>query len=318
VSADTAEHRSCWCGYPTLFDYSADYHVCKACGTLVSRAPVAKKNVTPGAAPQQGLYSEEYWLKRQREHHKLPDIYERARLDLPERCTYWLQHLLSVQLPPARVLELGCGHGGYLALLAWAGFKATGTEMSPWVVEFAKKTFAVDVRAGAVEEQRFATGSFDVIVLNDVIEHLERPAETLAYCSTLLSPQGFFVIQTPEYKEHLSYQELQATNDLFLRHMDGNNEEHLYLFSRRSAQNLFDRLGFGCVTFANPVYSYDMFFTAGRAPLPSHSKEEIWGALAGRPEGRLVQALLDKAYESADRWWAIQRLEGGRNERLKG
>ena len=35
----------------------------------------------------------------------------------------------------------------------------------------------------------------------------------------------------------------------------------------------------------------------------------VESALAGRPVGRLVQALLDKAYESNDRAWAIKRLE---------
>jgi 2-polyprenyl-3-methyl-5-hydroxy-6-metoxy-1,4-benzoquinol methylase len=308
----TPEERGCWCGYPTLFDYSEEYRVCKACGTLVSRAPLRTRSEN-AAGPQETtnpLYTEEYWLKRQREHHKLPDIFQRARLDLPERCTHWLQHLLKVKLPPARVLELGCGHGGYLALLGWAGFEAVGTEMSPWVVEFGKKTFAADIRAGTVESQGFAPQSFDVIVLNDVIEHLEQPHETLAFCATLLAPGGFFVIQTPEYKEHLTYQDLRTTEDLFLRHMENNNEEHLYLFSRRSAQALFSRLGFNVLTFANPVYSYDMFFTASREKLPENSAEQVWAALSTRPQGRLVQALLDKAYESTDRWWAIQRLEG--------
>jgi 2-polyprenyl-3-methyl-5-hydroxy-6-metoxy-1,4-benzoquinol methylase len=264
------------------------------------------------------LYSEQYWLKRQTEHHKLPDIHQRARLDLPERCTYWLQHLLQVSLPKARVLEIGCGHGGYLALLKWAGFDAVGTEMSPWVVEFAKNNFDVDVRVGAIEDQDFAPGSFTVIVLNDVIEHLEHPLATLQHCARLLAPNGFFVIQTPEYKEHLTYSDVVANNDLFLRHMENNNDEHLYLFSRRSVAELFRRIGLPVVAFANPVYSYDMFFTASTAPLAQHSTEEIWQALSRRPEGRMVQALLDKAAESTDRWWAIQRLERQRADGLKG
>jgi hypothetical protein len=91
--------------------------------------------------------------------------------------------------------------------------------------------------------------------------------------------------------------------------MDGNNDEHLYLYSRRSAAEFFTRLGFPAVDFANPVYSYDLFFTAARTPLALHSPEEISTALTARPTGRLVQALLDKAAESTDRGWAIQRLE---------
>ena len=303
-----ARARVCWCGHPTLAAYSADYHVCHACGTLVSRAPLPAEAFTVQNDSGE-LYSKDYWHERQTEHHGLPDITRRARLDLPERCTHWLRHLLARRLPPARVLELGCAHGGYVALLGWAGFTATGTEMSPWVVEFSRQTFGIDALAGPIETQPLAAGSFDVIVLNDVLEHLPTPAATLAHCARLLAPDGFFVIQTPEYKEHLTHADLVANQDIFLRHMDGNNDEHLYLYSRRSATEFFTRLGFPALEFANPVYSYDMFFTAARAPLALHAEEKMSAALAAQPTGRLVQALLDKAAESTDRGWAIQRLE---------
>ena len=300
--------RTCWCGHPALSPYSADYHVCHACGTLVSRAPLPPEafNVQDDSGE---LYSKDYWLQRQTDHHGLPDITRRARLDLPERCTHWLRHLLARRLPPARVLELGCAHGGYVALLGWAGFTATGTEMSPWVVAFAKKTFGIDALAGPIEQQPFAPGSFDVIVLNDVLEHLPTPASTLAHCARLLTPDGFFVIQTPEYREHLTHGDLVATQDIFLRHMDGNNDEHLYLYSRRSVAEFFTRLGFPILDYANPVYTYDQFFTASRSPLPTQSDAAVAAALTTQPLGRLALALLDKAAESADRGWAIQRLE---------
>src|SRR5579871_1800924 len=120
--------RSCWCGNRDLQLYSQEYRVCRSCGTLVSRA-----------AFRPDLYGESYWTERQTEHHHLPDIRERARLDLPERCTHWLARLLAVRLPPARVLEVGCGHGGFVALLGWSGYNATGTELSPTAVQFAKE-----------------------------------------------------------------------------------------------------------------------------------------------------------------------------------
>lgn len=300
--------RACWCGHPELASYSADYHVCRACGTLVSRAPLPPEAFTVQQDDGE-LYSRDYWLKRQSEHHGLPNIHERTRLDLPERCTHWLGNLLTLQLPPARVLEVGCAHGGFLALLGSAGFSAVGTEMSPWVAQFGRDTFGVDVRSGIVEAQPFAPASFDVIVLNDVIEHLPDPVRTLSHCASLLTPGGFFVIQTPEYKEHLSHADLVAAGDLFLRHMDRNNDEHLYLFSRRSAGVFFSRLGFPQLDFTAPVYSYDMSFVASRTPLVRREEAEIVAAMAKSPSSRLILALLDKARESADRGWAIRRLE---------
>jgi SAM-dependent methyltransferase len=301
MSATTSD-RACWCGHPQLEPFSEFYRVCRACGTLVSRVPY-----------NAGLYDEDYWLGRQTEHHGLPDIRERARLDLPERCTYWLRHLLSLRLPPARVLEVGCAHGGYVALLGWAGYDAVGTELSPGVARLAHELFGAEVLAGPVEKQKLEAGSFDVIVLNDVLEHLPLPIATMEHCAGLLSPNGFFVIQTPEYKEHLSLGELKAASDPFLKHMDRKQDEHLFLFSRRSAGVFFSRLGFPHIDFSNPIFPYDMFFSASRSPLAANADASIAVALAHRPVGRLVQALLDKAYESADRWWAIQRLE----EKLK-
>jgi SAM-dependent methyltransferase len=291
--------RACWCGHPNLEPFSEHYRVCKACGTLVS-----------SAAYDSGIYNEDYWLGRQTERHGLPDIRNRARLDLPERCTYWLRHLLARRLPPGRVLEVGCAHGGYVALLGWAGFDAVGTELDPGVARLGQELFGVKVLAGEVERQPLEKGTFDVIVLNDVLEHLPDPVATLRHCSGLLSKDGFFVIQTPEYKEHLTYGELQATNDLFLKHMEKKQDEHLYLYSRRSAGVLFSRLGFPQVDFSNPIFAYDMFFTASRSPLPAYSDGAVFEATSRHPTGRLAQALLDKAFESNDRWWEIQRLTG--------
>jgi 2-polyprenyl-3-methyl-5-hydroxy-6-metoxy-1,4-benzoquinol methylase len=303
-----SQERACWCGHPGLEAYSDDYRVCRACGTLVSRAPLPPEAFT--VTKDQGeLYSRDYWNQRQTDHHGLPDIHRRARLDLPERCTHWLQHLLPLRPPPARVLEVGCAHGGYVALLGWAGYEATGTELSPWVADFGRETFGVNVLAGTVEALPLPEAGFDVVILNDVIEHLPHPVVTLTRCAQLLAPDGFFVIQTPEYREHLSYANLEETKDLFLRHMDRNNDEHLYLYSRRSAAEFFGRLGFPHLKFSEPVYAYDMAFTASRTPLTATEPAAVTEALARRPLGRLVQALLDKAYESTDRAWAIRRLE---------
>jgi 2-polyprenyl-3-methyl-5-hydroxy-6-metoxy-1,4-benzoquinol methylase len=299
MSAEDAP-RTCWCGHPKLEPYSDEYRVCRACGTLLSRAPASGEGT---------LYAGDYWYRRQTDHHGLPDIRSRARLDLPERCTHWLKHLLERRLPPARVLEVGCAHGGYSALLRWSGFEVTATEMSPAGIQLARELFGIDALAGPVETLDLPAASFDVIILNDVLEHLPRPLETIRACAALLSSDGFFVIQTPEYKEHLSHKDLVAAGDLFLKHMENNNDEHLYLFSRRSVGRLFAEVNLPVVDFLEPVYAYDQFLTASRAKLARNHEDAIVSALAAAPTGRLVLALLDKAAESRDRWWAIQRLE---------
>jgi hypothetical protein len=77
------------------------------------------------------FYGKNYWFTHQEGDLGLPNIITRARIDLPERCLYWLRTLLKYKLPPAKVLELGSAHGGFVALLQWAGFEAMGSEVSP-------------------------------------------------------------------------------------------------------------------------------------------------------------------------------------------
>src|SRR5262245_14072418 len=108
--------RNCWCGNQTLAEFSSDYRLCQACGTLVSQVGMVDEGCLV-QDDESDFYGKNYWLGHMANDLGLPNIRERARLDLPERCLYWLRHLLSFRLPPARVLELGAAHGGFVALL---------------------------------------------------------------------------------------------------------------------------------------------------------------------------------------------------------
>lgn len=293
--------RDCWCGDYRQFRWSPEFNVCRVCGTLISRARLA-----PGAlevAHDAGeLYSKDYWLKRQGEKYGLPPIQQRSRDDLPERCVQWLKTLLGSKLPGpgVRTLELGCAHGGFVALMQWAGFEAAGMEMSPWVVDYARGTFDVNVVVGPLEKNcPWTPGSLDAIVMNDVIEHLPDPIGTLTTAAKLLKPDGVFLVQTPEYKEHLAWPELERAGDTATKPMAGKNEEHLFLYSHRATHLLWQRLGLGHVRFIPALFPYDMAYVASRQEPPRNSPVEIETALGRTPTGRFVQALLDKENEAA-------------------
>ncbi|MGC2063330.1 MAG: methyltransferase domain-containing protein [Thermodesulfovibrionales bacterium] len=215
------------------------------------------------------------------------------RNDLPERCLYWVRTLLEYKLPPAKVLELGSAHGGFVAMLRWASYDATGLELSPWLVEFARSAFGVPMLAGPIEDQNIADGSLDAIVLMDVLEHLPEPLSTLRKCLSLLKPDGVIVIQTPCFPERGSYDQLIADDSPFLEQLK--SEEHLYLFSRKSIGTFLEQLGAAHIHFEPAIFShYDMFLVASRQPLKVNDAEDISAALMASTSGRLVLALLDK------------------------
>jgi SAM-dependent methyltransferase len=180
--------------------------------------------------------------------------------------------------------------------MRWAGFDATGLELSPWVVDFSRETFGIPVLAGPVERQSLDPGSLDAIVLMDVLEHLRDPLATLRHCLGLLREDGVLLIQTPCYPEGRSHETMMAAEDRFLECLQP--QEHLYLFTPRSLREFFRRLGANHVTFEPPVFpEYDMFPVVSRRPLRPHAAEAVERALIATPGGRLVQALIDLGAE---------------------
>ncbi len=285
-----SERNVCWCGKENFLDYSPTYKRCDACGTLIVRN-WPEEDIT-NVQDTGELYSQNYYLTHLPQDYGFPSLEERTRADLSERVLFWTETLLRYKLPPARVLELGSAHGGFIAMLRLAGFDATGLELSPWLVQYAKKTFDIPMYQGPLEDQHIPLGSLDAIVLMDVLEHLPDPVGTMRCAVDLLSPDGILLVQTPRFPEEKQFEELKETQDPFLTHFK--EKEHLFLFSPRSAQQLFSQLGCPTIIFEPAIYEhYDMYFVVGKTTLTQKTSDDISQALQTSPHGRLVQAMLD-------------------------
>ena len=293
----------CWCGNTDLIPFSPGYLKCPACETLVT-AQMPEANIARVADDEGDFYGREYWFSHQENDLGFSNIKIRSRTDLPERCLHWLGNLLKYKLPPGHVLELGSAHGGFVALLRWAGFDAIGLELSPWVVDFARQTLDVPMVLGPIEEQDFEEGSFDAIALMDVLEHFPDPVGTMQRCVDLLKSDGILLIQTPRVPEDKTYEDLVASNDRSLEQLK--ETEHLYLFSEKSIRQFFERLGCAQLYFEQALFEYDMFFVAGRSQVEQHAAEEIVSALSLCASGRLILAMLDQDAEIRElsRKWA--------------
>jgi 2-polyprenyl-3-methyl-5-hydroxy-6-metoxy-1,4-benzoquinol methylase/peptidoglycan hydrolase CwlO-like protein len=303
----------CWCGNVVLGDFSPSYAACAECGTLVSLAGLRPEE-TEVHDDDRDFYGKPYWLTRQRDELGFPDIFERSRQDLPERCLHWLRTLLAHRLPPARVLELGSGHGAFVALMRAVGFDATGLELSPWVVDFARRTFDVPVLLGPIEAQSLPERSLEAIVLNDVLEHLAHPASVIGRCAQLLTPDGLVQAQTPCYPEGLTHQQLVEASHPFLAMLQA--REHLYLFSRRAVQRLFAEAGLPIVEMAPALFPYDMVVIASRHVLlraDARRRDEI---LLASPAARLVQALVDLDDRARGLSGRVEEIERDRQDRI--
>ena len=293
------ELQKCWCGNTDLDAYSEDYLKCAACETLVARH-MPQPDIARVTDDENDFYGREYWFSHMEKDLGYVNITVRAQADLPERCLYWLRTLLKYKLPPGDVLEIGCSHGGFTAMLRMAGFKATGIELSPWVVDYARNTFGVPVLLGPVEDQQIEPGSLDVIAMMDVLEHFPDPVTTLSHCLKLLRPDGVMIVQTPRYPEFATYDRLVEGNAPFIEQLTRKGG-HLYLFSETSVRRLLAQLGFGHIRFEPAIFAhYDMFLLTGRAPLKVGNFESIQNMLSANSNGRMVQAFFDLEHERQD------------------
>ena len=288
---DNGSQLACWCGNGDLAPFGPDYSLCSACRSLVSKEARGAR-ITRVSDDSRDFYGRDYWFRHQTEDLSYPALPERAQQDLPERCAYWLRTVLKYRMPPARILEIGCAHGGFVALLRCAGFDAVGLELSPWVANYARETFHIPVLTGPLEDQRLGESSLDIVVLLDVLEHLPDPVGTMREAMRALKPDGLIVIQTPEVPEGIDYEELLARDHPFRLQLKP--AEHLFLFSRRSIQLLCDRLGLSNLRFEVPIFAhYDMYLVASREPLRECQPDATVAALSGTLNGRLALALLD-------------------------
>jgi SAM-dependent methyltransferase len=104
-----------------------------------------------------------------------------------------------------RVLDVGCAYGGFLVAAAEAGAaQVVGIDINPELLDLARLQLADhhinaelardDVTSDGVAERR---GTFDIVLCNDVIEHVVDPARCAANLSRLLRRGGKVFLEIP-------------------------------------------------------------------------------------------------------------------------
>jgi 2-polyprenyl-3-methyl-5-hydroxy-6-metoxy-1,4-benzoquinol methylase len=312
MAAQRHGEARCWCGNEGLCAFSADYLVCRQCETLVLRRQ-AQGDPAYTAGEQADFYGLAYFMEgaRARGH---PDLHERTRSDLSERCVTWLRTLLKYRTPPARVLEVGCANGAFVGLLAAAGFDAIGLDLSPAVTRHVQECFDVPVLTGPLEAQRIAPGSLDVIAMMDVAEHLADPAATLTAAAALLAEDGLILIQTPQFDPGLSFADLERAGSPFLGQL--RPDEHLFLLSRNSIAALLARAGLASAVFQRAHFpEHDMFLVASRHALPEIDEARGRAALRHSRSGRIVDALIDASEALNDQARSLSAAKADQKEK---
>ncbi|MFH1754041.1 MAG: methyltransferase domain-containing protein [Candidatus Omnitrophota bacterium] len=135
-----------------------------------------------------------------------------------------------------KILDIGCANGFLLDEARRRKWDAYGVEVSKWAVGYAREKFNLNVTMGTLRKAAFADGTFDVIVLLDVLEHLTDPKYTLIEIRRILKNDGVLYISTPDISSVMSRM-LRAK-------WWGINKFHLYYFSKKTLEKMLDASGF--------------------------------------------------------------------------
>lgn len=99
-------------------------------------------------------------------------------------------------MPPGKLLEVGCGNGKRLARLYALGWDVIGQEIDPLAAEYMRREKGIEVHLGALETLP-GSEQYDAVILSHVIEHVHDPVALLTTCHRLLRTGGRLVMLTP-------------------------------------------------------------------------------------------------------------------------
>lgn len=174
-------------GQPELFHLAA----CRSCDHWMTVPRLREGDLA-------GLYSSYY----PRKLVNVADLRrEAARVALPRAGLkrWWAgtdnQGQYTVR-PNEHILDIGSGSGLSLLEAAALGAKPYGVEADPNVQRIADE-LGLRIHIGSIHDAPFAGQQFDLIVLNQVIEHIPEPGDALDRIRTRLAPGGRVVMVLP-------------------------------------------------------------------------------------------------------------------------
>jgi 2-polyprenyl-6-hydroxyphenyl methylase/3-demethylubiquinone-9 3-methyltransferase len=102
----------------------------------------------------------------------------------------------ALQLPGARVLDVGCGGGILAESMARKGASVTGIDLAEKALRVAQlhlRESRLEVRYELASAEQYAPaheGEFDAVTCMELLEHVPDPASTVAACARLVKPGG--------------------------------------------------------------------------------------------------------------------------------
>ena len=146
---------------------------------------------------------------------------------------------------PGRLLDVGCGFGHFVRWAVEHGWDGFGSDFDPWARQ--RSVVPDRVRADPAD----FTGTFDVVTLWDVLEHVREPIEFAAGLRPRLRPGGRLLVGSPNFAAlQLRWPLLRRDPARF--HDLVRPEEHVVQFTEAGITLTLERAGYRGVRVLRP------------------------------------------------------------------
>lgn len=172
--------------------------------------------------------------------HVDPDMLDPAKhfKKMQQASRLWIERVRSMLTGRETVLDVGCSTGHLLDGIRDRAAMLCGHELSRKEVAFCKNALHLDVADTPLEE-RFKTGTFDLITLIFVLEHIGDPVAFLTNLKRYLKPGGRLVIVVPNVLDPLlAFYRIPNFAEFYYC------IEHLFYYSPRTLGLVLEQAGF--------------------------------------------------------------------------
>jgi SAM-dependent methyltransferase len=187
---------------------------------------------------------------------------------------------LAGMAPPGRLLDVGAAYGFGLRAARTLGIDAMGVEIAPDAAAAARRHAGVEVVAGDFLSVDLP-GSFAIVTMFDVLEHMRDPRACVARARELLAPGGVFAVETGDLAS--PWARLLGSRWYFL-----DPPQHLCYFTAAGLMRLFAEEG---LVAAAPVRRFGRWVSAANVAFKlAHNAPRPFAAMferlaAARPPG---------------------------------
>jgi 2-polyprenyl-3-methyl-5-hydroxy-6-metoxy-1,4-benzoquinol methylase len=133
------------------------------------------------------------------------------------------------------LLDVGCGFGAFLDAAKSVGWKACGVEVASLPASIAARCH--NVFNGYLSDAPYEPNLFDVVRLNNVIEHTPSPRALLRDIVRVLRPGGLLYISTPNVDSFSLALQRARWNYV-------GGQDHVYLLGLKTLRRLLEAEGF--------------------------------------------------------------------------